>query len=135
MRALSGGLSSDVAAVADKSVATTARHRKTTVDKNVHEDAVARATVMRPRIVTIIKKSIILMMHGFFCFQAALTDPFIQALTQQKSRVSISDLISPTVRHKNSIVASTWTNFLKGEKINQATVPGNRTKMAPAFHT
>jgi hypothetical protein len=32
------------------------------------------------------------------------------------------------VRRKNSIVASTWTNFLKGEKITQATIPGNRTK-------
>jgi hypothetical protein len=32
------------------------------------------------------------------------------------------------VHRKNSIVAITWTNFLKGEKIIQATVTGNRTK-------
>jgi hypothetical protein len=52
MRASSGGLSNDVAAA-------TTRHRKTTVDKDVHEDAVSRATVMRPRTVTI-------MLMGFY---------------------------------------------------------------------
>jgi hypothetical protein len=128
--ASSDGLSNDVAAVADTSVAATARHHKTTVDKDVHEDAVADATVMRPRTVTIIEKSIILMMHSFFRFHAALTKPFIQALTQRKSRASISDLIAHIVRQNNSIVASTWTNFIKGEKITQATIPGNRTKKA-----
>jgi hypothetical protein len=54
MRASSGGLSNDVADVADTSVSATTHHRKTTVDKDVHEDAVSRATVMRPRTVTII---------------------------------------------------------------------------------
>jgi hypothetical protein len=128
MRASSGGLSNDVAAVADTSVAATTRHNKTTVDKDVHEDAVSRATVMRPCTVTIIEKSIILMMHSFFRFHATLTEPFIRALTQRKSRASISDLIARIVRHNNSIVASTWTNFIKGEKITQATIPGNHTK-------
>jgi hypothetical protein len=115
MRASAGGLSNDVAAVADTSVAATTRHRKITVDKDVHEDAVSRATVMRPRTVTIIKKSIILMMHSFFRFHTTLTEPFIRALTQRKSRASISDLSDRIVRRKNSIVASTWTNFLKEE--------------------
>jgi hypothetical protein len=32
------------------------------------------------------------------------------------------------VRRKNSIVAITWTNFLRGENITQATIQGNRTK-------
>jgi hypothetical protein len=130
MRASSGGLSNDVAAVADTSVAATTRHRKTTVDKDVHEDDVARATVMRPRTVTIIEKSIILMMHSFFRFHVALAELFIQALIQRNSRASISDLIARIVRRKNSIVASTWTNFLKGDKITQVTIPGNRTKKA-----
>jgi hypothetical protein len=128
IRASSGGLSNDVAAVADISVSATTRHHKTTVDKDVHEDAVSRATVMRPRTVTIIEKSIILMMHSFFRFHATLAEPFIRALTQRKSRASISDLIAHIVRRKNSTVASTWTNFLKGENISQATIPGNRTK-------
>jgi hypothetical protein len=82
MRASSGGLSSDIAAVADTSVAATSRRNKTTVGKDVHEYDAARTTVMRPRTVTIIEKSIILMMHSFFCSHVALTDPFIQALTQ-----------------------------------------------------
>jgi hypothetical protein len=82
MRASSGGLSSEVDDLADKSVAATSHNRRTTVEKGVHEDAVARATVMRPRTVTIIEKSIILMMYSFFRFRAALTEPFIQALTQ-----------------------------------------------------
>jgi hypothetical protein len=128
MRDSSGGLPNDVAAVADTSVAATTHHRKTTVDKDVHDDAVSLATVMRPRTVTIIEKYIILMMHSFFRFHATLTEPFIRALTQRNSRASISDLIARIVRRKNSIVASTLTNFLKGEKITQATIPGDRTK-------
>jgi hypothetical protein len=58
MRTSSGGLSNDVAAVAavaDTSVAATTRHRKTTVDKRVHEDLVSRATVIIPRNMTIIE--------------------------------------------------------------------------------
>jgi hypothetical protein len=128
MRASSGVLSSDIAAVADTSVAATSRRHKTTVVKDVHEYDVARATVMRPRTVTIIEKSIILMMHSLFRSHAALMDPFIQALTQRKSTASISDLIVRIVHRKKSIVAITWNNFVKGEKIIQATVTGNRTK-------
>jgi hypothetical protein len=128
MRASSGGLSNDVATVADISVSATTRHRKTTVDKDVHEDDVSRATVMRLRNVKIIEKSIILMMHSFFRFHATLTEPFIRALTQRKSRASISYLIACIVRRKNSTVASIWNNYLKGEKITQATILGNRTK-------
>jgi hypothetical protein len=73
MRASSCGLSNDIEVVADTYVAATTRHRKTTVDRDVHEDAVSRATVMRPRSVTIIEKSIILMMHSCFIFHATLT--------------------------------------------------------------
>jgi hypothetical protein len=126
MHASSGGLSNDVADVADISISATTHHRKTTVDKDVHEDAVSRTTVMRPRTVKIIEKSII--MHSFFRFHATLMEPFIRALTQRKSRASISYLIACIVRRKNSTVASIWNNYLKGEKITQATILGNRTK-------
>jgi hypothetical protein len=95
------------------------------VDNDIHEDDVARAIVMRPRIITIIEKSIILRMYGFPL--SRWTEPFIQALTQRKFRANISDLIARIVRRNNSIVASTCTNF---ENITQATVPGNHTKKA-----
>jgi hypothetical protein len=92
----SGGLSSHAAS----DTAVSPHHCQMNVDNEVYENVVARATNERPRIVTTIEKSFILVMHGFFRFYAALTKPFIHTLFLQNSRASISDLIARIVRRK-----------------------------------
>jgi hypothetical protein len=92
----SGGLSSHAAS----DTAITPHHRQMNVDYEVYHNVVARATKERPRIVTTVEKSIILMMHGFFRFHAALTKP---ALFLQNSRASISNLIAHIVRRKTQL--------------------------------
>jgi hypothetical protein len=108
----SSGLSSH-----DSSAAAMPHHRQTNVDDEVYDNIVACATKERPIIVTIIEKSSILMMHGFFRFHAALTKPFIHAFFLQHSRASISDLIARIVRRKNTIVSNTWMRFLNENNI------------------
>jgi hypothetical protein len=94
-----GGLSSHAAS----DTAVRPHRRLMNVDDELYDTVVARATMERPRIVTIVEKSIILIMHGFFQFHSALTKPFIHALFLQNFRASISDLTARIVRRKTQL--------------------------------